>query len=311
MTAGSASTFPTGRQWHIAHGRQEAVVTEVGATLRAYSFGGADVVEGFGPGLTSEGGRGQVLAPWPNRLADGRYRFAGIEGTAAINEPERSNAIHGLVRWIPWDAEAHAQNVVVMACRLFPSPDYPFTLGLRIEYRLGRSGLSVTTSAVNLGEHVAPFGLGFHPYLTVGTPRIDSAVLGLPATQSLVLDGRALPTGEVRPVTGSELDFTTARSIGSTRMDTAFTGLRRDPDGLARASLERPGGDHGVELWVDDYFGYLMCYTGDTLGDAGRRRTGLALEPMTCPPDAFRSETGVAALEPGGGWEATWGLRPW
>jgi aldose 1-epimerase len=287
------------------------VVTEVGATLRAYTVAGDRVVDGFEVDEWSHGGRGQVLAPWPNRLGDGRYRFGAATGQAPINEPQLGNAIHGLVRWLPWQPEAHAQNVVVLGCRLYPSPAYPYHLGLRVEYRLGRQGLVVTTTATNLGADTLPFGLGFHPYLTVGTERIDTASLQLPATERLVLDGRALPTGEVEPVLGTDLDFTRGRPIGAMRLDTAFTALQRDGDGRARASLADPAGGRGVELWMDDRFDHLMCYTGDTLDDEGRRRTGVAVEPMSCPPDAFRSGVRLTVLEPGQQWEAVWGIRPW
>jgi aldose 1-epimerase len=294
----------------IGHGRQQLVVTEVGATIRSYTLAGQDVIDGFGPGEWSHSGRGQVLAPWPNRLGDGRYEFSGRQAQAALDEPERGNAIHGLVRWSPWRLEAQAQNVVVVACPVRPTPGYPFSLDLRIEYRLGRDGLAVTTSAANPGDATLPFGLGFHPYLTVGTERVDTVVLRLPARRRLVLDARSLPTGEVQPVAGTEYDFTGGRSVGPTRMDTAFTGLERDADGLAWVSLDDPGSDRGVSLWVDDRFGYLMCYTGDTLDDPARRRAALAVEPMTCPPDAFRSGRDLVVLEPGQEWEGSWGLHP-
>ncbi len=93
---------PTGQQWRIGHGRHEVVVCEVGATLRSYKVGDTQVLDGFGPDEWSHTGRGQVLAPWPNRLADGRYEFNGVRAQAALDEPERRNAIHGLVRWLPW-----------------------------------------------------------------------------------------------------------------------------------------------------------------------------------------------------------------
>jgi len=301
---------PTGEQWVLGHGHQQLVVTEVGATIRSYTLKGRDVLDGFGPDEWSKGGRGQVLAPWPNRLGDGRYEFSGVHAQAALNEPERGNAIHGLVRWLPWRVEAHAQNVVLLVCRVYPTPDYPFSLDLSIEYRLGREGLAVTTTAANTGDIALPFGLGFHPYLTVGSEQVDTALLRLPATRRLVLDARALPTGEVQPVAGTEFDFTGGRSIGPTQMDTAFTGLERDADGLAWVQLEDTGTGRGVALWVDDRFGYLMCYTGDTLENVARRRTALAVEPMTCPPDAFRSGRDLVVLGPGQEWAGSWGLRP-
>ncbi|HMD44989.1 MAG TPA: aldose 1-epimerase family protein [Acidimicrobiales bacterium] len=301
---------PTGEQWVIGHGLQTAVVTEMGATLRAYSVGGDDVIDGFGPDDWSHSGRGQVLAPWPNRLGDGRYEFAGVRAQAPLNEPETGTAIHGLVRWLPWRLEAQSQNRVALVCPLRPTPGYPFSLDLSLEYRLGRSGLVVTAAASNPGDQTAPLGLGFHPYLCVGGGAVDTAVLSLPATQRLVLDERGLPTGEVRPVAGTEYDFTTPRAVGPTRLDTAFTSLERDGDGRAWARLDQPANGRGVDLWVDDRFSYLMCFTGDSLDDVALRRRSIAVEPMTCPPDALRSGKEVIVLGPGQEWSGSWGLGP-
>jgi aldose 1-epimerase len=304
----SETSLSTGDQWVIGHGHQRAVITEVGATLRAFTVDDRPVVDGFNTDEWSHGGRGQVLAPWPNRLGDGRYKFEGVSAQAALDEPSRQNAIHGLVRWLPWSMRGRAQNRVTLACILRPSPAYPFTLGLTIEYRLGRDGLTVVTNAVNLGASDLPFGLGFHPYLTVGTPTVDMVRLTVPADRRLVTDDRGLPTG-LAPVAGTEFDFTTGRLLSTTRLDTGYTSLRRDGDGKVRVDLDHPDSTDGVTLWADDQFEYVMVYSGDTL-PPGDRRKGLAVEPMTCPPDAFRSGHGVTVLNPGARWSGTWGITP-
>src|SRR5271156_2634918 len=166
---------PTGQQWRIGHGRQEVVVCEVGATLRAYSVGQTTVLDGFGTDEWSHSGRGQVLAPWPNRLADGRYEYNGVRAQAALDEPERRNAIHGLVRWMPWTLQTRHQNQLSLRLQLHPSPGYPFSLLLEIDYHVGREGLTVTTRAQSLEEAEIPFGIGFHPYLTAGGPGTGTA----------------------------------------------------------------------------------------------------------------------------------------
>jgi aldose 1-epimerase len=301
---------PTGQQWKIGHGGQEVVVCEVGATLREYNVGSHAVVDGFGPGEWSHSGRGQVLAPWPNRLADGRYEYNGIRAQAALDEPERRNAIHGLVRWLPWTLQTRHQNQLSLRLQLHPSPGYPFSLLLEMEYHVGRDGLTVTTKARNLEAEAIPFGLGFHPYLTAGPETVDGAILQLPARQTLELDDRGLPTGTLVPVAGTEHDFTTARFIGPLVLDTAFTSLERDVDGRAWASLDAPGGATGASLWTDPGFGYLMVYTGDTLGEVPRRRRSVAIEPMTCPPNALRSGIDLITLQPDTEWSASWGLVP-
>ena len=132
------------------------------------------MIDGFGADEWSHSGRGQVLAPWPNRLADGRYEFNGVRAQAALDEPERRNAIHGLVRWMPWTLQTRHQNQLSLRLQLHPSPGYPFSLLLELEYHVGREGLTVTTRAQSLDEGPIPFGIGFHPYLTAG-PRRSTA----------------------------------------------------------------------------------------------------------------------------------------
>jgi galactose mutarotase-like enzyme len=302
------TTASTGDQWVIGHGHQRAVITEAGATLRSFTVGDRPVIDGFGPGEWSHGGRGQVLAPWPNRLGDGRYSFEGVDAQAPINEVDHNNAIHGLVRWLSWRMASRAQNQVTMICELHPSPAYPFALGLTVEYRLGRDGLTVVTTADNLGPVDLPFGIGFHPYLTVGTSSVDQVRLRVPAERRLITDDRGLPVGSA-PVGGTEFDFTQGRLIGVTRLDTAFTDFRRDGDGRSSVDLDHPDGDRGATLWSDERFGYLMVYTGDTL-DPPERRTAVAVEPMSCPPDALRSGTDLAILRPGARWTGSWGITP-
>jgi aldose 1-epimerase len=300
---------PSGEQHDIGHGLQRVVVTEVGATLRSYTVGGVPVVDGFGATAMCSDGRGQVLAPWPNRLGDGRYAIDGRSGRAAWDEPERHNAIHGLVRWLPWRLVSRAQNIVSLGCTVFAQPGYPWRLELTVEYRLGRDGLVVTTEVTNADEVPAPFGLGFHPYVTVGSAAVDTARLTLPGRRCLVTDDRGLPTGDAI-VAGSELDFTSGRRIGPTRLDTAYTDLQRDDNGQTPVMLEDPDSGRAVTVWMDERFGYVMAYTADTVEPAGRRRQSIAIEPMTCPPDALRSGSDVVRLEPGVVWRASWGISP-
>jgi len=308
LPADSDTTAPSGDQYDIGHGRQHVVVTEVGATLRSYTVDGVAVLDGFGPDELCDAGRGQVLAPWPNRLGDGRFTFEGRSAQAALDEPGRHNAIHGLVRWLPWQVVSRAQNVLSLGCVLHPQPGYPWRLALTLEYRLGRDGLAVTAEARNDDRTAAPFGIGFHPYLSVSSAPIDTASLSVPARRRLVTDDRGLPTSSAT-VAGTELDFRAPRWVGTTRLDTAFTDLQRDGDGLARVDVDDPGG-RGVTLWMDGAFPYVMVFSGDTLEPPERRRASIAVEPMTCPPDALRSGTGVVRLAPGAAWTGRWGITP-
>ncbi len=298
---------PSGEQHEIAFADHAAVVTEVGAGLRSYSAGGRTIVDGYGADEICPSGKGQVLLPWPNRLQDGSYAFAGREHELPINERGTGSAIHGLVRWVAWRLVDRDDHAVVLEHDLHPQPGYPFALALRIEYTLSADGLRVRTSATNIGPAPCPFGAGAHPYLHPGSPTIDTAVLHLPARQVLSLDDRGAPTGSSE-VAGTGLDFTRARAIGATKVDDCFTDLERDADGLVRVALTSPEDGTGATLWADEPYGYLMLYSGDGRPDVARR--SLAVEPMTCPPNAFRSGEGVIVLEPGETFMGTWGIEP-
>jgi aldose 1-epimerase len=296
---------PSGVQHEIAHGDQRAIITEVGATLRSYTVADLDVVDGFDVGDISSAGRGQILAPWPNRLEDGSYSRYGKEAHAALDEPERRNAIHGLVRWLPWSVRAQEENQVTLACVVHPQPGYPWRLELQVSYGLAPEGLTVTAAATNRSADPAPFGIGFHPYLTVGT-LLDEAFLTVPARRHMATDERGLPTTD-EAVDGTSFDFRGRRAISTTRMDTCFTDVIRGDDGLVRASVAGPDG-RSASVWAGRGFDYLMIYTGDTLEPVLRRRHGIAIEPMTCPANAFRSGMGVIRLEPDRPWTGAWGI---
>ncbi len=299
--------LPTGEQHVLIAGDHELVVVEVGGGLRSYRVGGGDVLDGFGEGEMSRSGRGQVLVPWPNRLRDGRYEFAGAEYQLPLTEPTQHNAIHGLVREASWIAVERASDRVRMTHRLHPRAGYPFTLDLEVAYELTGDGLAVTLAATNVGEQACPYGAGMHPYLTLGTPTIDTIVLTSPAARRLDGDERQIPIGS-RPVDGTEDDFRAGRLIADAVLDTGYSELTRDPDGRARVRLRDPASGREVELWMDETFGYLMLFTGDTLSEVARRRRGLAVEPMTCAPNAFQSGDGLVVLAPGERRTSAWGL---
>jgi aldose 1-epimerase len=300
-------TAPSGDQIEIALGDQRATVVEVGGGLRTYSAAGRDAIDGYGVEEMSRSGRGQVLMPWPNRLQDGSYEFDGARHQLPIDDVEEQDAIHGLVRWVSWTAGEREPHRVVMEHLLHPRPGYPFSLALAIEYRLSDKGLGVTTTATNVGRVSCPFGSGAHPYLTLGSGTVDELTLLVPGGTVLRSDNRGIPVGSAA-VEGTDVDFRRPRTISTTKLDNAFTDLERDDDGLARVQLRDPRGGSELTLWVDESYPYLMVFTGDPLPDVDRR--ALAVEPMTCPPNAFCSGTDLVRLEPGQSFTGRWGIRP-
>ena len=294
-------------QIELACGEQRVAVVTLGGGLRSYEVGGRAVLDGFPAGERPTSGRGQVLVPWPNRIDHGSYEFDGKRMQLPLTEPEHGNAIHGLVRRAEWNLVDQAPDRVVLDHLLEPQPGYPFALGLSIEYALSDTGLRVTTAARNLGPDPCPYGCGQHPYLTLGTATVDPLRLEVPAEVVVFSDDRGLPDGSAS-VDGTEYDFRAGRTIGALVLDNAFTGLERDAGGRANVLLDDPEGGAGLTLWVDETYPYLMVFTGDPLPDVARR--SVAVEPMTCPPNAFRTGESLIRLEPGESTSSTWGIEP-
>ncbi len=295
----------TGRQYSIAAGEFEATVVAVGGGLRRFVHRGVDVACSYGEDVRPPKGCGAVLVPWPNRLRGGQYTFDGATQQLALTEPATRNAIHGLARWARWNAVRHEENSVTMVHDIVPQTGWPFEVSVEVTYELDpQSGLTVRARARNHGTNRAPFGAGFHPYLCCGTTPLEKVALTVPAGRRLVVDEAKVPVG-AGSVAGSEFDLRAGRKLGKLRLDDCFTDVEHT-DG--RGTVELRAGRGGARLWFDETFGYVQVYTLERF--PGSECAGVAIEPMTCPPDAFNSGTGLIVLEPAAEWSGSWGVTP-
>lgn len=307
---GDAAAPLSGHQLTIASGDHEATITDVGAKVRRYAVGGRDVFTPFSADEVAPAGHGALLAPWPNRLADGRYTFDGVSYQVAISEPPTGTALHGLVMWqrwqvVPVDDADHARDAAVtLELRLPPSGGYPFDLMLRVTYRLGDGGLHVRTTATNLGTGPAPYGVGFHPWLSPGAGSLDDCTVQLDAATRVLVDDRLLPVG-TEPAAG-DYDLRTPRSARGLDLDDAYLDIIRDADGLSWARLTGSDG-RTAAVWMDHTMDCWQVCSGDHIDAVDYRRTGLAAEPMSCIADAFRTGERLVVLAPGQTHEVTWG----
>jgi aldose 1-epimerase len=292
---------PSGRQFRIQYGNQVAIAVEAGGGLRAYEVGGRPILAGYANDEPVNASRGLPLVPWPNRIADGEYTFEGNLHHLPIDERARHTAIHGLTRWAAWQVVTHSPSDVTLGTTIFPRPGYPFTVGVEILYRLTVNGLSVETTARNLGRGRLPYGAGHHPYFAPLAGRIDTSLLEVPADSYLAADERGLPLDE-QPVAGTPYDFRTARMIGQLPLATTYSRLVRNQDGLARVWFD------DLCIWLDTSYPYVLLFSGEDLPDHTVHRRALAVEPMTCPSNAFRNTIGLVVLEPGQAHVARWGV---
>ncbi|KWV30762.1 MULTISPECIES: aldose 1-epimerase family protein [Micromonospora] len=298
----------SGTQWTIAADGHEAVIVEVGGGVRTFRRNGVDYLDGYAEDEISPGSAGHVLAPWPNRIRDGKYTFGGRSLQLDLTEPARGVALHGLVNWVRWELVEESADAVTLGYDLPPTPGYPWPLRLRSRWSVGADGLRAEHEVTNTGVETAPFGFSVHPYLRLAGVAVDDLTMRLPARSRLQVDARLLPIGAT-PVAGTEYDWTTPRPIGQAQLDLCFGDVIRDDDGGSSVTLAAPDDADGVRLWADREFGWWQVFTGDAL-TGERHRRSVAVEPMTCPPDAFRSGRDVIELGAGQTWRGSWGIRP-
>lgn len=296
----------TGEQYEITFGSARTVVTEIGAGLRAFAVGDTPYAETYGESEHPPLGCGAVLVPWPNRVAGAIWTFDGQPQHLAVTEEARGNAIHGLVRKNHWRVTHREGSTITLETDIPEQPGWPVALRTTITYALDQHGLTVTHGVTNTGDRAVPFGVGTHPYPRAGLSRRDDCTLQLAATTVLPTDPeRMIPSAPPQPVEGTEYDFRTPKNLAGIALDTPFGGCEPDADGLVHHRLVGPEG--GVELWADPVFRWVQSFTPD--GFPGTDHA-IAIEPMTCPPDALNSGTDLITLEPGQSWSGRWGLTP-
>lgn len=310
-----ARTPLSGTQYTLRAGDDEAVIASVGASLRSLRHGDRDLVVPFDADEVRPFYRGSTLAPWPNRIVDGRYTFGGADYRTPLTEPERGHALHGLVAWLDFVAVDRGADHVTLAATIEPQTGYPWRVRVETTYALSPEGLTQTVTAINESTEPAPFGTGPHPYLVAGSSPLDEWILTLPAAQVLeVTPDRLSPVALAGVETdAARFDFREPRALGAVEIDHAYTGLSRDAGGEAVVRLTDARAGTGVELAWDAACPWVQVHTADQPGGPGSRghRAGLAVEPMTCAPDAFNADgypfdAGLVTIAPAESVSASW-----
>ncbi|WP_174776502.1 aldose 1-epimerase family protein [Cryobacterium mannosilyticum] len=300
----------SGTQFVLAAHGYTASIASIGASIRSLQYHGRNLIVPFEANQVRPFFRGAILAPWPNRVVDGRYTFGGVEQQLSITEPSRGHALHGLVSWLNFEAVKQASNRLILSATIEAQPGYPHKVTVEIEFALDVTGLQTTVTALNVGPNAAPFGAAPHPYLVAGEGRVNDWMLELPAHRILtVTPGRLIPL-RLRDINSGDLaalDFRRPRAIDDTLIDQAFTGIDRDKEGTATVRVTTNAGS-GVALSWGSECPWVQVHTADQ-SERSIDRIGLAVEPMTCPPDAFNSGVNLQVLEPAGSTRASWTIR--
>jgi len=300
----------SGRQYTLLADAYTATIASVGASLRVLQHRDRDLVVPFEADQLRPLYRGAILAPWPNRVVEGRYAYDGVTQQLALTEPDRGHALHGLAVWHDFAAEQTDPKRVELQTQLPAQQGYPHQIEVAVTYELDEHGLLTTVTGINIGTSTAPWGTAPHPYLTAGGGRVDDWSLELPAHSILtVTPDRLVPValGEVATTAGGTFDFRIERSLDGIKIDHAFTHLARDEDGVTTVRLRDSTGQ-GVAMTFDEACPWVQIHTADR-PEPSLNRVGLAVEPMTCAPDAFNSGVGLIHLAPGESHHATWRIQ--
>ena len=263
---------PTGEQYEIRSHGWSAVTTQVGAGLRSLTWDGVELLDTYLAHEEPRRWQGAHLMPWPNRLRDGRYSIAATEYQLPINEVARMNANHGLNVGQQWEVLSHMSSAIRQRTVFWPRRGWPGILAVEILHEVSEDGLTVDVLATNIGTTPVPWGYGTHPYFRFD--ELSEVELSIPFDAELAVDPERLLPIRLGPVT-QEHDFTRPRRIGETVLDTAFT------DPLTREwAVSLHGDGRTIEIWGDATTQWVQVFTPPT-------RASIAIEPMTCGPNAF------------------------
>lgn len=307
---------PTGDQYELTRrtpsGVLRAVITQLAAGIRTLTIDDIDLVEPFDAASSPPSADGIVLAPWPNRVRDGRWTLRHDDGSEtvqqlALTEPAKGNAIHGLLRYAPYALAERDESSVTQTAAIYPQPGYPFLIETTVRHELTDDGLRSTIALTNAGTGTAPVAAGAHPYLKIGDVPTASLVLRIAADTHLLSDERGNVTGE-RAVDATGYDLREGRRVADLDIDDGWSGVHI-VDGVVRHSLTAPDG-RAVVLWGDEHMRYVQAFTHRSFATLAAGQVAVAIEPMTAPANALNTGDGLRWLPEGETFTARWGIRP-
>lgn len=264
---------------------------------------------------------GSVIGRYANRIARGRFDLEGQTYQLATNNPP--NHLHGGVRSfdkVLWQGSVIENGKRLQMQRTSPDGEegYPGNLETTLIYTLDdENRLTIDMTAVT--DKTTIVSLSLHPYFNLAGPGGGSTLdheLQLHADAFLPLDENVIPTGEIRPVEGTPMDFRERRRIGD-RIEASDEQLRigagydhcwvlRGPENVLKpaAMLTEPTSGRSIEISCTQPG--IQFYSGNHLEDSPPNtsrpigyRKGLPLEPEAFPDSPNKSHFPTTVLRPG------------
>lgn len=234
--------------------------------------------------------KSNVLFPYPNRIRNGIYSFGEQLYTLPINFTAEDNAIHGLVydkEFTVIETSANNKSASISMEYVYNESvtGFPFLFRLCITYTLTKQRLRIETRIQNNGTKQFPYGFGLHHYFKV-SDSVAHTSLEVPTNYTLPVDSHMIPTGEKQEYT----EFTESKLIDTTTFDTCFEVLKNKQN-IIKLSDTNSGSNLQIAYSSKD-FPYVQIYTPP-------HRKSIAIEPMTCAPNAFNNNMGLLMLQGG------------
>ncbi|MFC2031976.1 aldose 1-epimerase [Chloroflexota bacterium] len=245
--------------------------------------------------------KGAKLIPFPNRICNGQYSFAGKPYQLPINLG--NHAIHGFIydKVLKVTDKTINDNQVCLELEYLYDASlkgYPFNFQATLTYSLIRDkGFQYKTEITNLGNCSLPVGDGWHPYFkTKG--KVDRLHIKIPAESRTEVNAQMIPTGK-----RIHENYDDSFQIGNKQFDTGF--VLKKAGGKAITELYDPDLDLKICLWQETgkwKYNYLQVFIPPSRGS-------IAIEPMTCTTDAYNNRIGLIILEPRQSFAANCGVR--
>lgn len=257
-------------------------IVSVGGGIASLRFKGKDLMIRHNVDEVAKAHLGKLLIPWPNRVFKGQYEYQGQTYQLWINDFNTPSAIHGLCAFEHWDLVEHTDSYLHLTHYIAAREAYPYFLECHAEYSLSdESGLEVKISVKNLSTKDAPFGIGVHPYFTLNNTKVDEYKIKLPSLKKLTFDENLLVIKKDCDTSLKQYQQS-ALPLGSTKIDDCFeTSSKEDNSSSWQFELKKDN----LAIFLKSNSPYVQIYTGEKLG-----RNGLAIEPMTCPVNAFNQK---------------------
>ncbi len=245
--------------------------------------------------------KGSKLTPFPNRIRDGKYCFKGSYYQLPINHRHENHAIHGLVydksfSLVKLIANKVCAELEIEYCYSGGDVGFPWCFRVTLVYTLTNKGIKITTYIKNTGTQDMPFGDGWHPYFKFNEV-VDDLMISIPSSKKILVDGRMIPNGKFE----RNDDIKNLRLIGNKVLD---SGFQIETLGISTTQLYSPKKDTKINVWQDSDFAkynYLQIYIPPS-------RESIAIEPMTCAPDAFNNHEGLNILSPNSEFKGEYGV---